>query len=101
MEVRYYCDSMYSELTFFKAKIYNIVRAVERMPSENKEKLIPKLNELYYLMDYINEKIDQLMRECPVNWSATKKEIESKKKELVEKINYWDMEHIPGGYVGG
>jgi len=92
---------MYAELTFFKAKIYNIVRAVDKMPSETKERLLPKLHEVYALMDYINGRMEQLLRECPPNWSATKKEIENKKKELVEKINYWDLEHIPGGYVGG
>ena len=101
MELKYYCDSMYAELTLLKAKIYNIIRAVERMPGGTKEKLLPQLPELYALMDHLSEKIDRLMRECPVNWVATKREIEQAKKELEKKINYWDTEHIPGGYVGG
>ncbi len=79
MEVRNHCDSMYSELTFIKGKIYNIIRAIEKMPIETKEKLMPKMHELYSLMDYLNERIEQLLKECPVNWAATKEEIEVQK----------------------
>ena len=79
MEVRNHCDSMYAELTFIKGKIDNIIRVIEKMPCETKGKLMPKLHELYALMDYLNERIEQLLEDCPVNWAATKEEIEVQK----------------------
>ena len=45
--------------------------------------------------------IDSLKKECPADWDAQKKEIETKKAALLAKINWWDQEHIAGGWVGG
>jgi hypothetical protein len=41
------------------------------------------------------------MTECPADWSQAKMEIEEKKRELEENINWWDATHIGEGYLGG
>jgi hypothetical protein len=101
MHAKYYCETMYSELTGLKARIYDIYRALDKMPKANKDKLIPQTTELHALMENLSEKIDRLKQECPVDWRAQKSGIEAAKQKLVEKINWWDAEHIAGGYVGG
>ncbi len=100
-DAKYYCETMYSELTGLKARIYEIYRALDGMPKETKDQLIPRTTELHVLMENLSEKIDRLKRECPVDWSAQKSAIEAAKQKLVEKINWWDAEHIAGGYLGG
>lgn len=99
MDPKYYCDTVQSELTGLKARAYDIVRQLEKMP--NKDELFPQFQEVHALVDDMTVTIDHLRSECPTDFSSQKSEIEKKKKQLLEKIDIWDAEHIPGGYVGG
>lgn len=101
MDAKYYCDTMQAELTGLKARVYDIIKAVEGMPPKSKESLTPKIPEFHALVNDLTKKIDSLKMECPADWSSAKNDIESTKQKLVEQINVWDAEHIPGGYVGG
>lgn len=101
MDARYYCDSMYSELTGLKAHIYNIVRHMDMASEEERRKLGPEISDLYGLVDALTEKINRLNQECPADWNAQREEIETKKAEIVGKIDYWDREHISPGFLGG
>ena len=101
MDIRNYCDSMYAELTGMKARIYDILRVIDQMPRETQAKIRPQTHELHILVGDLSRRIDRLMTECPADWSKAKMEIEEKKKELAEKINWWDATHIAGGYLGG
>jgi hypothetical protein len=101
MDAKYFCTTMQSELTGIKARVYDIIHSVEKMPQENKDALTPKIPELYTLVEGLSKKLDELNTLCPADWSAQKKEIEEKKEGLVEKINYWDAEHIAAGFLGG
>jgi hypothetical protein len=101
MDIKDYCDSMYAELTGMKARVYDILRVIERMPREEQAKIRPQTDELNILVGDLSRRIDRLMTECPADWSKTKMEIEELKEQLVEKINWWDAAHIAGGYIGG
>lgn len=101
MDAKYYCDTMYSELTSLKARIYNMVREMEKMPEDARAQTESQVSELHGLMDDLKAKIDALGKECPADWSSEKEEIDSIKSSITEKINLWDAEHIAGGYVGG
>ncbi len=94
-----FCDSMQSELTGLKARAFDIVRQIEKMPE--KERFSSEFTEVVALVDDLNVTIDHLKSACPTDWSSEKREIEKKRNELMSKINWWDEEHIPGGYVGG
>ena len=41
MDVKSYCDSLTIELTGWKAKVYDIVRKLDKMSSGDKEKVVP------------------------------------------------------------
>ncbi|MHB0914344.1 MAG: hypothetical protein ACYC5A_06165 [Thermoleophilia bacterium] len=101
MDAKYFCDTMNSELTSLKARIYNIVREMDRMPEDTRAGLGAQITEMHGMVDDLKAKIDALGHECPADWSAQKQDIESIKATLTEKIDIWDAEHIAGGYVGG
>lgn len=96
---KYFCDTMQSELAGLKARAFDIARHIDKMP--NKEKMSSEFQEVYALVDDLSTTIDSLKSECPSDWSTSKNEIERKKAALMAKINWWDEEHMPGGYVGG
>lgn len=99
MDPKYYCDTVQSELTGLKARAYDIVRQLEKMP--NKDQLSPQFQEVFSLVDDMTISIDHLRTECPTEFSSQKKDIEQKKTKLLAKIDIWDKDHIAGGYVGG
>ena len=101
MDIRSYCDSMYAELTGMKAKVYDILRVIERMPQEERAKIRFQTDELQILVGDLSRRIDRLMQECPADWSKAKMEIEELKDQLAEKIDWWDASHIGEGYLGG
>ncbi len=91
MDVKYYCDTMQYELTYLKAKIYDIIRHADKISASKKKKLEPRFSELYDLVDYLSQKIDYLKKECPAEFSSITEDIEKKKKELIEKMGWWDI----------
>jgi hypothetical protein len=97
MDIKYYCESMYSELTGMKARLYDILRVIDQMPVEARAKIRPQTSELHILVGDLSRRIDRLMTECPADWSKAKMEIEEIKEQLVEKINWWDATHIAVG----
>ncbi len=99
MDSKYYCDTVQSELSGLKARAYDTLRQLEKMP--NKDKLAPQFQEVHALVDDLNVTIGRLRSECPVDFSSQRSEIEKKKIELLAKIDWWDQEHFPGGYAGG
>ena len=101
MDPKYYCESMYAELTGMKARLYDILRVIDQMPVEARARIRPQTSELHILVGDLSRRIDRLMTECPADWSKAKMEIEELKEQLVEKINWWDAAHIAGGYIGG
>ena len=72
MDIRTYCDSMYAELTGMKAKVYDILRVIERMPREERAKIRVQTDELQFLVGDLSRRIDRLMAECPLDWRQAK-----------------------------
>ncbi len=99
MDPNYYCDTVQSELAGLKARAYDTIRQLEKMP--NKDKLAPQFQEVHALVDDLNVTIGKLRSECPVDFSSQKSDIEKKKTALLAKMEKWDQDHIAGGYVGG
>ncbi len=101
MDAKYYCDHMQSELTGLKARVYNIIAAVDGMDEGKKAGLASEVSALHGMVAELSGQIDSLKNQCPADWSAEKSEIEKQRAALLAKINWWDEEHIAGGYVGG
>jgi predicted nuclease with TOPRIM domain len=87
MHVRDYCDNVSAELTGWKVKMYDVMRKLEKVPSGDKEKLQPYLNDIHMILESLNDRIAQLRTECPVSWDPQKKEVD----EVLGKIQTrWD-----------
>jgi len=87
MHVRDYCDNVSAELTGWKVKMYDVMRKLEKVPSGDKEKLQPYLNDIHMVLESLNDRIAQLRTECPVSWDPQKKEVD----EVLGKIRTrWD-----------
>ena len=100
MDVTSYCENVSKELTGWKAKVDGIVKQLDKMPSGDKEKVVPQVNELHALMDEIDDRIARLKRECPTEWSPDKIELDSKISRI---INIYEevWPNVSGADVGG
>ena len=87
MDVKSFCDSLGQDLTVWKAKIYDISRALDRMPPGERKKVASSVNDLNNVMDNIASRIKKLARECPVDWGPEKTELEKRFEELKRKCD--------------
>lgn len=78
MDVESYCNNLTVELTGWKAKIYDIVRRLDKLPSGNKAKMLGQVNDLHVLVEELDDRIERLRNQCPSDWSPDKIELESK-----------------------
>ena len=82
MDVKSYCDSLAIELTGWKAKVYDIVRKLDKMESGDKEKVVPEVNELHMIIEELDDRVDRLRKECPVQWEPERIELEGRTTQL-------------------
>ena len=100
MDVKDYCSGLQSELTGWKAKIYDAVRKMDKMPSGDKEKIFPHVNELHMIVEELTDRIDRLNRECPTEWGPDKTELDTKIIGLKTKFEeLW--QNVSPGDIGG
>lgn len=76
MDVKDYCKGMETEMTAWKAKLYDVMRKVDSLGSAEKEKILPNVEDLHMFLAEMTERIEKLKTECPSDWSPDKKEIE-------------------------
>jgi len=103
MDVMDYCKGMETELTAWKAKLYDLMRKVDHLGTAEKEKVLPNVEDLHIFLTEMSDRIEQLKNECPTEWSPQKKEIEeghvdmrSKYEETLEYIGKYSPVSIPG-----
>jgi len=85
MDVKSYCDSLVIELTGWKAKVYDIVRKLDKISSGDKQKVVPQVVELHMIIEELDDRIERLKRECPTEWQPEKIELEGKVSALKTK----------------
>lgn len=76
MDVKDYCKGMETEMTAWKAKLYDVMRKVDSLGSAEKEKVLPNITDLHMLLDEMTQRVENLKTECPSDWSPDKKEID-------------------------
>ena len=82
MDIKSYCDSVESELTGWKAKLYDIIRKSDSLPAGDKQKVGEMLEELHAIVDDLNDRLAYLDKECPVDWSSDEVAINDKITEM-------------------
>ena len=76
MDVKGYCKSMESEVTAWKAKLYDVTRKVDQLGTAERDKVLPNVEDLHMLLQEMSDRVENLKTECPSDWSPLKKEIE-------------------------
>ena len=103
MDVLDFCKGMESEVTAWKAKLYDAMRKVDKLGSAEKEKVLPNIEDLHMLLEEMSDRVENLKTECPSDWSPVKEEIETgsvdmrgKYEETMEYIGQASPVSIPG-----
>jgi len=100
MEVQDYCRSLHIELTGWKAKVYDLMRRLDRADTGDKGKIVSQVNDLHIIVEELSDRISQLERECPTEWRPVREEIQNK----LHTLSYeWEgaWQGVAGGDVGG
>jgi hypothetical protein len=74
---------MASELTGWKAKIYDLVREIDKLDNIELQP-VSQLRDMYTLIDTMEEQIDTMKQECPAEWSVGKSDIEESTRKIKE-----------------
>jgi hypothetical protein len=103
MDALDFCKGIEIELTAWKAKMYDVIRKIDRLQSGDKEKVLPNIQDMNMIITELEDKIQSLKTECPANWSPQKKEIDdahidmrSRYEETMEFIGKAAPVSIPG-----
>ena len=103
MDVVDYCKGIETEMTAWKAKLYDVMRKVDKLGSAGKEKVLPNIEDLHMLLEEMSDRVQSLKTECPSDWSPIKKEIDNgstdmrgKYEETMEYIGKAAPVSIPG-----
>lgn len=93
MDVKDYCKGMETEMTAWKAKLYDVMRKVDKLGSSDKEKVLPNITDLHMLLEEMTDRVERLKTECPSDWSPEKSEIETGSVDMRGKYDE-TMEYI-------
>ena len=85
MDAKNYCRSIEVELYGWKAKMYDMVRKVDKLRRSDKEKVLARVEELHRNIADMERLIEQLQTECPIEFGSEKKQIEATGAEMKKK----------------
>jgi hypothetical protein len=78
---------MNMELTAWKAKMYDVTRRLDNLGTAEKEKVLGNVEDMHMLLTEMEDRVNQLTRECPAEWSPIRKEIDSAHVDMRGKFD--------------
>ena len=87
MEIKDYCKSVDMELTIWKARLYDVISKMDRLPTGNKQRMYEEVNGLHIVMADLDERIEKLRTECPTEWRPEQEDIRAGFSILNDKYN--------------
>ncbi|MEE9566351.1 MAG: hypothetical protein V3W17_02530 [Desulfobacteria bacterium] len=100
MNLKSYCDNVEIELIGWKEKLVDVVRKADKLPTGDKEKVVPMIQDLHMVVEELGDRIDKLEKECPTEWNPRKVEIEGRMSKLRDNWrSIWDT--MSGADIGG
>ena len=58
------CKAMESELTAWKAILYDIVRKMDKLPGGTKEKFLPNIEDMHIMVEELDQRIEDIRENC-------------------------------------
>ena len=86
MDATAYCDTLEAHLTGWKAKLYDAIRVVDRLPEKEKETVFASIRGLHSIVDQIDAEVEQLRTACPADWSPNRQNLVAKMAELQQSL---------------
>ena len=86
MDVSTYCDTLEKQLSDWKAKLYDVIRIVDKFADEKKEAVYPSIRGLHSIVDEIDSEVEQLRTACPSDWSPNRQNLDTKMAELQKTL---------------
>ena len=100
MELKDFCKGLEYELTGWKAKLFDMQRKIDTLPSADKQRMLANIEDLRMLVVEVDERIDRLRTECPTDWDGYRAEIEESYATI--GVKYEDaLQVISAGNFGG
>ncbi|UCG06529.1 MAG: hypothetical protein JSV83_21930 [Desulfobacterales bacterium] len=87
MDLKSYCDNLEKQLTGWKAKIYDVIRVVDKLSDGEKEKVSPSIRSLHAIVEEIDAQLEQLITACPADWSPNRETIDNKMNQLRQTLS--------------
>lgn len=87
MEIYDYCKNVNMELTVWKARLYDVISKIDHLPTGDKQRMYEEVNGLHIIMSELEERIEKLRTECPVEWKPTREEINVRLSGLSNRYN--------------
>ena len=85
MDVKDYCRSVEVELYGWKAKMYEVIRKVDKLTGAGKDKMQSQVEDLHKQIEEMERILTQLQTECPAEFNPQKKRVEDKSAEMKQK----------------
>ena len=86
MDVNVYCDTLEKQFVEWKARIYDVIHVVDKLPGGEKETLYPSIRSLHAIVDEIDSEVELLRTACPADWSPNRQSIDDKMTELQQTL---------------
>ncbi len=100
MDIKEYCDCLYTELSGMKDSLNAFVTQIGLMEGKEKGALDSHVRHLNELIQAIDWKMEIFSRECPVDWSKFGKESENVTSVPVTE-SLKESDYPSGGFAGG
>jgi hypothetical protein len=98
-DVKYYCDSLFTELTGMKERLADFIGQIDHVEGKDKMILGSYADHLREIMNTIDWKLEVLGKSCPFDWKGFSKGVET--SASVPTRNPEEEKDFSGGYVGG
>ena len=59
------CSSISGELEFWSSRLHELSRKIDRVPSIDKYKMLPHIEDLHILMTEMDDRLNAVMDSCP------------------------------------
>ena len=87
MEVKDYCKSVDAELVTWKAKLYDVMSKMDKLPTGDKQRMFEEINGLHIVMAELEDRVEKLRTECPLEWKPEQETIQASLADLSGRYN--------------
>ena len=92
MKAKDYCRSAEIELTTWKAKLYDVIRKIDNLPTGDKQRMLGVVEDLHILVTELEDRIDQLRVACPTDWKPEKETLGGRIEDLGDRVGAMEKE---------